>query len=143
MVLDQRGKGLPLEYNRNMAGGTGWHPLKTHYTDDPLPGPLPPLGQCWAMAVESLEGTPVDRGELGWPRRRAEPELSLMPHVWALCAGSLLHSPRLPSGVKEVLHNIPRLRGPHRRRGWGKAQRGTPSISARLGQKSPGCRAPG
>ena len=88
------------------------------------------------MAVESLEGRPVGRGEPGWPRRRAEPELSLVSWLSALEAPSTLQRARLPSGVKRVLHNIPRLRGPHRRRGWGKAQRGMPSISARLGQKS-------
>lgn len=80
MVLDQRGKGLPLEYSRKMAGDMG-----VASTEDPLcRQPSPGHPACIVGVVSEgkwclWKGSPADREGLG-SRARAEPShLGFLP----------------------------------------------------------------
>ena len=92
MVLDQRGKGLPLEYIRKMAGDTGVPSTEDQLHRWPSPQALTSSGTVLGNGSGVSGGqTCRQRGAgLAQEEGRARAE----PHVLALCPGSPLHSPK-------------------------------------------------
>ena len=85
-VSDQRGKRLPLEYNRKKAGDTGAASTEVQLHRWPCPRALTSSGTVLGTGSGVSGGQTGDRGELGQPG-------GAQSRDWASCLGSLPWKP--------------------------------------------------